>query len=70
MLKDEFELKNFEKIVLKTLLESGEFLSTREIAGKAEISWSTADRWLKNLDKRGWIVHKKIGNRDYWRGYK
>lgn len=59
-------LKPQEAQVLKALLEHNFYLNTTQVAKLAKLSWNTADKYLKDFHKRGWIFHKTRGNRDYW----
>jgi predicted transcriptional regulator len=60
-------LKPQESRILKTLLGHNYYLSTTEIANKSNISWNTADKYLKLFHKKGWVDKWKRGNRVYWR---
>jgi predicted transcriptional regulator len=67
--KLESRLSPIDHKIIKALLESDEYLSTKEIAKLAgEISWNTALLHLNILYHKGWIERKVIGNRQYWRG--
>lgn len=59
-----------QKQILKTLLEHDYYLSTREVGRISGISWNTALKYLVSFYKKGWIAHKKRGNRSYWRAYR
>jgi len=61
------KLKPQESRILKTLLEHNYHLSTTEIADISNVSWNTADKYLKIFHKKGWISKRKRGNRVYWR---
>ncbi|MCK4665584.1 winged helix-turn-helix transcriptional regulator [Candidatus Dependentiae bacterium] len=61
------KLKLQESRILKTLLEHNYYLSTTEISDKSNVSWNTADKYLKIFQKKEWIRKKKRGNRVYWR---
>jgi Mn-dependent DtxR family transcriptional regulator len=49
------------------MLEHDAFLTTTQIANLANISWNTADKYLKQMGKEKWIEHTKRGNRDLWK---
>jgi predicted transcriptional regulator len=63
-------LKPQESRILKALLEHNYYLNTTQVAQKANVSWNTADKYLKKFRKSRWIDKKEIGNRDYWRAYR
>jgi len=63
-------LKPQELRILKTLLEHNYYLSTTQVAKKANISWNTANKYLKEFRKLKWIDKMVRGNRVYWRAYK
>ena len=60
------KLKPQESRILKTLLEHNYHLSTTEIADISNVSWNTADKYLKVFLKREWVGKRKRGNRVYW----
>lgn len=70
MPKRKHTLKPQEHRILKALLEYNFYLNTTQVAKLANVSWNTADKYLKEFHKRKWIVKKKTGNRDYWRAYR
>lgn len=55
-----------DKNILKVLLENGYFMTTREVAKKAEISWNTAIYRLRQLYQKGLINHDKRGKKELW----
>ena len=59
-------LNPYESKILTVLLKSNRFLTTAEIAGKAKISWNTAEHYLNIMEKKGWV--KSEGNvQKYWK---
>jgi len=64
------QLKPQESRILKALLEHNYYLNTTQVAKVANVSWNTADKYLKEFHKRGWIDKRQRGNRDYWRAYR
>ncbi len=64
------QLNPQESKILKALLEHNYYLNTTQVANAANVSWNTADKYLKKFNKRGWIEKKPRGNRDYWRAYR
>lgn len=63
-------LKPQESQILKALLEHSYYLNTTQVAKTANVSWNTADKYLNEFNKRGWIEKRQRGNRDYWRAYR
>lgn len=66
-------LNNHQKALLKVLMEHAYYLTTREIAQRAKVSWVTADKYLQAFDKLGWIMHahekRAKTTKDYWKAY-
>jgi Mn-dependent DtxR family transcriptional regulator len=60
-------LPPIEHKILKVLVERQWFMSTREIAYRARVSWNTADIYLRRFYDRGWVSKRVIGNRYYWK---
>jgi len=52
--------------IIKTMLEEGGPLTTREIARESEISWNTALIHLEKMRDKGWVRSIERGNRLYW----
>lgn len=63
-------LKPQEHRILKVLLEHNYLLTTTQVSEMANISWNTADKYLEEFFKLGWIDKRKKGNRVYWRAYR
>lgn len=63
-------LKPQESSILKALLEHNYFLNTTQVAEEANVSWNTANKYLKKFYDQGWIAKMERGNRDYWRAYR
>jgi predicted transcriptional regulator len=61
------EVTKVERQILMAMLEHDAFLTTTQIANLANISWNTADKYLKQMGKEKWIEHTKRGNRDLWK---
>jgi predicted transcriptional regulator len=63
------KLNPSEKSVLKALLENPFKLSTTRVAKDANISWNTAEKYLKQFQEKGWVSHRKRGQKkgkDIW----
>jgi len=59
-MKNENELTNQEKIILKVLYEENRDMTIKEIAKKTGISWKTVKKYINMLEKRGvWDGKKK-----------
>ncbi|MBI5391311.1 hypothetical protein HZB02_07540 [Candidatus Woesearchaeota archaeon] len=57
-----------EQRIIKALYRLSRFASTSEVAKWAEnMSWNTALGLLHNLNIRGVVKGKQVGNRIYWR---
>jgi len=61
-------VKAIDHKIIKVLLENDEYLTTKEVAELAGISWNTALFHLNRLYEKGWIEMIERGNRQYWRG--
>ena len=48
-----------EKAILKVLYEERRWLSIKELAEEAHMSWVTANKHLKNLVKKNWVQKEK-----------
>ncbi len=55
-----------ERRILQVLLINGGLLNKNEIAGKAGISWNTAQTYLNKLYNRGWVRTKRKGKISYY----
>lgn len=55
------KLNPSEKAVLKSLLENPYSLSTTKIADEGRVSWNTADKYLNQFLKKGWVRRTKRG---------
>ena len=53
------EINKSDEKILKVLRESHEPLSTYEIAKKTDLSWSTANIHLKDLQIKGMVKNKE-----------
>ena len=59
-MKNENELTNQEKIILKVLYEENRDMSIKEIAKKTAMSWKTVKKYSEILEKKGvWDDKKK-----------
>ncbi|MBS3081594.1 helix-turn-helix domain-containing protein [Candidatus Pacearchaeota archaeon] len=56
----------YEANILRILLKYKIFLSTRSIAQKSKMSWNTAEKYLLELEQRGWVV-KRGKTLKYWK---
>ena len=45
-----------EKAILKVVFEEQRTMSVKEIAEKAQMSWITAKKYVKNLIMRKWLL--------------
>ena len=59
-------LKPAESRILKALLEHDYSLNTTQISHIANVSWNTADKYLKEFKSRGWVIKRKRGTRTFW----
>lgn len=59
-------LKAAESRILKALLERDYSLNTTQISHVANVSWNTADQYLKKFKSLGWVIKRKRGKRIYW----
>jgi predicted transcriptional regulator len=59
-------LKPAESRILKALLEHDYSLNTTQISHIANVSWNTADQYLKKFKSNGWVIKRKRGIRIYW----
>jgi predicted HTH transcriptional regulator len=62
------ELNPQEKQILKVLLENP-YITTRQVAQKAKISWNTAKKYLDKFLENKWIEHQGKGKKDYWKAH-
>jgi hypothetical protein len=62
------ELNAVERQILKVLLENP-FISTRQVAAKAGVSWSTAKKCLDSFRERMWVEYRSRKSREYWKAY-
>lgn len=60
------QLRPAESRILKALLERDYSLNTTQISHIANVSWNTADQYLKQFKSRGWVLQRKRGTRIYW----
>lgn len=60
------EINSIQARILTVLIKSGRFMSTREVAQKASISWNTADAYLKKMLDNYWVEKKGRGT-SYWK---
>jgi len=63
------KLNPSEKSVLKALLENPYKISTSKTAREARVSWNTAEKYLKQFQEKGWVKHRKRGQKkgkDLW----
>jgi hypothetical protein len=51
------------------LRKSKRWMHTDTIASDAKVEWHTTMNYLRFMLRQGWIANRKIGNRNYWRGY-
>lgn len=60
-------LTPIEHKVLKVLVERNRFITAREVASRAKVSWNTADRYIRRFYQKGWLSRYTSGNRIYWK---
>lgn len=63
------KLKPAQKNILKSLLENPYRLSTTSVAHKSNVSWNTADKYLRDFQRRQWVGHAtkgQKGKKDLW----
>tara|TARA_Y100000310_G_C20654778_1_gene801405 strand:- start:603 stop:806 length:204 start_codon:yes stop_codon:yes gene_type:complete len=61
------ELNPIESKILTYLLKRESFATTAKVARGARISWNTAEIYLKEFYKKGWVDVRKRGRTIYWR---
>jgi len=47
-----------EKAILKVIYDSRRFMTIRDIAKKADLSWVTTRKYLKKLQEKGYVKEK------------
>lgn len=52
------EMTSPKKSILTVLLKHRRFLATAVIAKKANISWNTADTYLRDMYEEGWVERR------------
>lgn len=57
----------YEDRILRVLTLSFRQLNTKEVAHYAQVDYSTADKYLKLLLRKGLVRHSTSGNTNYWR---
>ena len=60
------EINPIERALLSVLLRYRTFKNTTFIAGKAQMSWNTAEKYLNRMEAKGWVTKKGI-KRSYWK---
>lgn len=50
-----------EKHILKALLENPYKISTTRVANESGVSWNTADKYLNQFLRKGWVKRKTRG---------
>lgn len=66
MPKPRSPLKPAESRILKALLEHDYSLNTTQISHIANVSWNTANQYLKKFKSNGWVKKRIRGTRIYW----
>jgi len=61
MPKPKPQLKPQESRILKVLLEHSYYLNTTQVANLANVSWNTADKYLKRFNRKGWVAEVQGG---------
>lgn len=52
-----------EKAIIRTLYRAARPISTNQVAKKSEMSWNTADKYLKRLQTAGKVEMAKKGEK-------
>ena len=58
-----------EYTIIREMQEKSGWRTTNELAELAQVAWETADKALKSLYKKGYLVKGKKKQRIYWRLY-
>ena len=61
------QLNPIESKILTYLLKRKSYATTTQVARGSKISWNTADNYLKEFGRRGWVELRNIGTRKYWK---
>lgn len=59
-------LNPYESKILTILIKSPRYHNTTEVARAAKISWNTAEKYLEEMHKRGWL-EKKGRTKFFWK---
>lgn len=59
-------LNPFESKILTVLIKKPTFWNTTEVSKMCKISWNTAEKYLNEMEKKGWL-EKKGRSKIYWR---
>ncbi len=59
-------LDKYERKIILFLYSLGEMVSTRAIANKLDIHWSTAKKSLKSLEEKGVVRKISMANKKLW----
>lgn len=60
-------LNPIEAKILTSLLKRKSYATTAQVARSSKISWNTAESYLKEFAKKGWVEFKVVGRRFYWK---
>lgn len=58
---------HYKRALLDILYTYHSFESTNTLRKEAELDWTTTSKYLKVFHQKKWLIHKKSGNRDYWK---
>lgn len=61
------QINAIESKILTYLLKRKSFATTRQVASSSKISWNTAENYLEEFTKKGWVEVRRIGRRKYWK---
>lgn len=61
------QINPIESKILTYLLKRKTYTTTRQVAKGSRISWNTAEDYLGEFYKKGWIEVRIAGRRKYWR---
>ncbi|HIH48136.1 hypothetical protein J4460_01700 [Candidatus Woesearchaeota archaeon] len=56
-----------EKKLLNNLYAVRGWVSTRQIADRARLSWETADKYLKGLSEDDFVLQQSEGKKSLWK---
>jgi predicted transcriptional regulator len=60
-------LDHKEKEVVRVLNAARKPLNTNQIAERSDMSWKTAEKRLKQLHQKNWVIYRTKNQSKYWR---